>query len=279
MQHNERLGVCLVGAGGRMGGRVCRLLLGSDRFYLASALERPGTTLSPADLGIAAPADAEAGTSVLITDDAQQAIRAARIVIDFAAPPATSTLAPVCAEHGVAYLVASTALTPADEAALEAASTRCAVLRAANLSLGVNVMLELVERAARSLGTSFDIEISEVHHRHKRDAPSGTALLLGQAVERGRGGLRSVFSRGGVDALRKPDELGYSVLRGGDVAGEHTVYYFGDTERIEITHRAGSSEVFARGALFAAAWLVARPAGRYTMRDVLAEAVDRSSEP
>ncbi|MES1170828.1 MAG: 4-hydroxy-tetrahydrodipicolinate reductase, partial [Actinomycetota bacterium] len=130
--------------------------------------------------------------------------------------------------------------------------------------------LELVESAAKKLGIAFDVEVSEIHHRHKRDAPSGTALALTQAVQRGRGAMRVVQGRAGTGPARDKSELGVAALRGGDVAGEHTVYYFGDNERLEITHRAGNADIFARGALAAAEWIYGKPAGRYSMRDVLA---------
>jgi len=251
-----RVPVVIAGAGGRMGRRVARLLAGHPRLVLHAGLERqPGPI---AELGDA-----------LVTDDPARALAGAQVVVDFAAPPAIGVLAPLCAEKGVAYLVATTGLGAAEQAAIDAAATRVPVLQAANLSLGVNVLLELVESAARRL-RSFEIEIVELHHRHKRDAPSGTALALGRAAEKGRGPVRPVMGRAGVGEPRAPDELGYAAVRGGEVAGEHTVYLFGDDERLELTHRATSPDIFAHGALTAAAWLAGKPAGRYTMAHVLA---------
>jgi 4-hydroxy-tetrahydrodipicolinate reductase len=254
----ERASVTVAGAGGRMGRRVLQLLASHPSLRAGAALERVGASLSIPEAG-----------ATLVTDDPVRALAGAAVVVDFSAPSAAPVLAPLCAERGVAYLVASTALGPSEQAALDAASRRVAVLQAANLSLGVNVLLELVEAAARRL-SGFDVEILELHHHHKKDAPSGTALALGRAVERGRGAMRQVVGRAGVGEARKADELGYAAVRGGDVAGEHTVYLFGEAERLELTHRATSPEIFAQGALAAAVWLVGRPAGLYAMRDVLA---------
>lgn len=235
--------LAVVGGSGRMGQRVLRLVAQDPRFTLAAVLERPD-------------------------DNPAGAFAAADVVIDFAAPAAVTTLLPVAAQADVAYLVASTGLTPADEAVIDQAANTIAVLQAANLSLGVNVMLELVELAAAKLRT-FDVEISEIHHRHKKDAPSGTALALGKAAERGRPELEPVLARQGITGERANYQLGFAALRGGDVAGEHTVYFFGDKERVELTHRATDADIFAKGALEAAAFLAHQKPGRYTMRDVL----------
>lgn len=237
----ERARVVVIGSAGRMGTRVVRLLENHATLVLASGVDRG--------------------------DDVAAAIANSAVVIDFSAPAACARVAPLCANVGAAYLVASTALTDDDVRALATAARQVAVLQAANLSIGVNVLAELVAEAAARLA-GFDIEISEIHHRHKRDAPSGTALALGAAAKRGRGGLRDVLGRAG-EAVRKNDELGFAALRGGDVSGEHTVYFFGNGERVELTHRATTPDIFAHGALTAASWLVGKPAGAYTMRDVL----------
>lgn len=254
---NEGKGrVCLVGATGRMGRRVQCYIAHHPSLVLSAALQRHGngTELSP---------------GVPIFTDPRQAASHADVLLDFAAPAACVTLAPVCADTGTAYLVASSGLTAADEAALNAASKTIAVLHAPNLCMGVNVMMELVEMAAARLA-AYDVEISEIHHRLKRDAPSGTAHALGEAVQRGRGKMVPVVGRQGFTPMtRANDELGYASLRGGDVAGEHTVYFFGESERLEITHRASSGDIWATGALHAAKWLLGRPPGRYSMHDVL----------
>lgn len=247
----------LVGAFGRMGQRVIRLVAEKPRFQLTAVLSR-----SPAR---PVPAGAQLFT------DAMTFLTHVDAVIDFSAPPVCGALAPACGAQGTPYVLASTGLSKTDEAAVHAAAQRIPVLQAANLSTGVNVMLRLVQEAAAKLA-GYDIEISEIHHRHKRDAPSGTALALGAAAQAGRGPLQAVLGRHGLTEPRADDELGYGALRGGEVAGEHTVYFFGTSERLEITHRSTSADIFADGALRACAWLVGQAPGQYTMQDVLASA-------
>lgn len=246
--------VCVVGAAGRMGRLLAALIREDERLELAAALDSSTGSLPD-------------GTPLAL--DSAAAIGRSHVVVDFSAPPATATLAPLCAERGVPYVVGSTGLDQLAETALDAAATQIPVLQAANFSVGVNVLLELAETAARRLGESFEVEISEIHHRHKRDAPSGTALALRDAVARGRGRVETVLGRRGTTGERANDEVGIAALRGGDVSGEHTVYFFGGAERVELSHRATSREIFARGAIRAAIWVVGRPAGRYDMRDVI----------
>ncbi len=253
----NRAKVCVAGANGRIGRRVVAMLRDHSALEIGALLEREESAFS--DGG---------DDAVIATSDPTRALAEVEVLIDFSAPAAAAKLAPLCAAHKVAYVVASTGLSPIDEEALDAAARQVPVLQAANLSLGVNVLLELVQSAARRL-PAFEVEISEIHHRHKKDAPSGTALLLGKAVMQGRGPLREVRGRDGITEPRAKDELGYAALRGGEVAGEHTVFLFGDSERLELTHRATSPDIFAHGALVAAAWLRGRGPGRYTMRDVL----------
>lgn len=242
--------ICIVGIGGRMGQRVMRLLQNHPTLKLASGLEQKSLQVD-----------------VPVFSDPRQAIALADVVIDFSAPASCQIVAPVCAELGKKYVCASTALTPEDERALHAAAEKVAVLQAANLSTGVNVLLELVELAAKRLDASFNVEISEIHHKHKRDAPSGTGMALGKAVQQGRGAMKEVLAR--TDGIREDNELGYAVMRGGDVSGDHTVYFLGEGERIELVHRSSSADIFAQGALKAAAWLAEKSKGRYSMRDVL----------
>lgn len=237
-----RHGVCVVGASGRMGSRTVRLLGDHPSLVLASSFDRD-------------------------EKDPSAAIAKARVVVDFSAPAACRTVAPLCARAGVAYLCASTALTADDERALSEAARVIPVLQAANLSVGVNVLLGLARDAAARLGPAFEVEIFEAHHRAKKDAPSGTALALGRAVRDARPELHDVV--GHEPGARAATRLGYAAVRGGDVAGEHTVFFLGDGERVELTHRASTPDIFARGALLAAAWLVGRDAGRYAMADVL----------
>jgi len=245
--------VCIVGICGRMGQRVMRLLQDHPTLELACGIEHEAKSLPDLKIPIAS--------------DAAKMIALCDVVIDFSAPSSVTQIAPICANLGKRYVIASTALTAADDKAINDAAQKIAVLQAANLSTGVNVLLELVELAAKRLGTSFDVEISEIHHKHKRDAPSGTGLALGQAVQLGRGPMQEVRAR--HDGERQANELGYAVMRGGDVSGDHTVHFFGEGERIELVHRSSSADIFASGALRAAHWLVEKPKGRYSMRDVM----------
>ncbi len=243
----------LVGAGGRLGSAVRRLLEAHTHARLAAVLHKEGRQPASNDVPHA---------FVIENLDAH-----VDVWIDFSAPAGCAGYLP---STNRPYVVASTGLTATDEAAINSASNRLAVLQAANTSIGVTVMLELVELASRRLSHA-DIEISEIHHRHKRDAPSGTALALGEAVQRGAGARESVLGRGQTTNLkaRGAEELGYAALRGGEVVGEHTVFYFSDHERVEISHKAASKDLFADGALKAACWLCKQPPGRYAMTDVL----------
>jgi 4-hydroxy-tetrahydrodipicolinate reductase len=244
-----------------MGQRVARLLKDHPALELRSGV-------SDNDDGARAKA-----LGVPVVADPREALDGVDVVVDFSAPPSCVALAPLCAERRLPYVLASTGLTPQDEAAIADAAQHTAILQAANLSTGVNVMLELVELAAQRLGRFCDIEVSEIHHRYKRDAPSGTALALGEAAQRGQPGLEAVYGRHGIGGERGRQEIGYAAVRGGDVSGEHTVYYFGEGERIEITHRSSTADIFAVGALRAAHWLLGKSPGRYAMLDVLRDTV------
>ena len=257
---NQPKRVCVVGASGRMGGRVLEVLASSDGLVAHSALEAAASAKALPD-------------SLVVSEDPEVALADVDVVIDFSAPPACSQVLPVCAAKGIACIIASTGLTDVHYQAIDEAAAQCAVIVAANCSVGVNVLLELVELASQRLA-GFEPEIFEIHHKFKRDAPSGTALALGEAVAKGRGPLREVHARSGVGDVRQEDELGYGTLRGGDVSGEHTVFFFGEDERIELTHRSTSPTIFARGAVQAAEFLLEQGPGRYTMRDVLLGHVD-----
>jgi 4-hydroxy-tetrahydrodipicolinate reductase len=237
--------VCIAGAAGKMGQMV---------------------VAACAEAGLEVVAELEAG------GDAGRAVAGADVVIDFTSPAGTIAVVEAAGASSVAVITGTTGLGAAELAMLERASQRIALLSAPNFSLGVNVMLGLAEQAARALGPAFDLEIVETHHRAKKDAPSGTALALGEALARGRGlalDKARVSTRDGQVGARRPDEIGIMALRGGDVAGEHTAFFFGSDERLELTHRAGSRMIFARGAVRAAQWIAGKPAGRYTMRQVL----------
>jgi len=252
----------IAGAGGRMGRLLIQEVLATEGLTLAAATAREGSDLFGKTVA----------PGVLATDDAAELFHLSDVVIDFTLPTATITHAKLAAETGTALLVGTTGLGPAEREALTRAAQAAPVLVAANTSLGVVLMQSLVRQAAASLGEEWDIEIVEMHHRHKIDAPSGTAWALGQAAAEGRKvDLDAVSDRGrdGHTGARKTGAIGFASLRGGDVVGEHTVIYAGASERIELTHKANDRRVFAVGAVRAARWLADKPAGAYRMADVL----------
>jgi len=266
---NERLSVAVLGAAGRMGRALIRALSDTDGVALAAAIEREGSPEIGLDAGAVAGLPS---LGIRVGSDVAQALARCRVAIDFSTPAATVRHAALAAESGIAYVVGTTGLAEADEDALRHAATRVPVVYAANYSVGMTLLADLVERAAASLGEEFDIEIVEMHHRHKVDAPSGSALALGRAAASGRNvTLDSVALRGrdGVTGARPKGAIGFASLRGGDVPGDHTVIFAGDGERLELTHRAGGREIFARGAVRAALWAAGQEPGLYSMRNVL----------
>jgi 4-hydroxy-tetrahydrodipicolinate reductase len=255
------------GITGRMGQSLIRALREGSQFQLHGAIASPG---SPR-LGHECAAEGQP-TGVMITADAAAALKAGSVAVDFSLGSAVAAHAQVCAQAGVPLLVGATGFDVAARAELTRAARKIAVLLAPNTSVGVAVLSQLVTQAAQALGEGYDVEISEAHHRHKRDAPSGTALGLGEAVAHARGHSLhdvAVYDRHGTDSPRSPASIGFSVVRAGDIVGEHTVTFAAAGERLEITHRAWDRMTFARGALRAAAWLLGRPAGLYGMQDVL----------
>lgn len=245
--------VVIVGASGRMGRAIGELLRDHPDATLVGAIDRE--------------ADAARG----VTTDLDAALRNADVMIDFSSPSDTVAHLEACARHGVAALIGTTGLGPEVEPAADIASRRVPVLIAANTSLGVTLLTELVRAAARALPDEFDIEITEGHHRYKKDAPSGTALALGRAAADGRGqsfdAVRGSPREG--EGARKAGEIGFSVIRAGDLVGEHSVLFAGEGERLTLGHQATDRVIFARGALKAAAWLVGRAPSRYRMIDVI----------
>jgi len=206
---------------------------------------------------------------VVTTPDPASGLLGADVVIDFSVASAVQTLASLAARQNVALVSGTTSLDAEAQRALERAATKVPVLWAANMSLGVQVLADLLEQALRRLGPEFDVEIVEVHHRKKVDAPSGTARRLAEAAQHARPGLRELHAREGDVGARSADEVGVFGVRGGDVIGDHTVHLLGPAERIELTHRATSRELFAHGALRVARFVVGKPPGRYTIADVL----------
>jgi len=191
------------------------------------------------------------------------------VLIDFSRPQLTARAVDFAVEHAIPMVIGTTGLDNSLQERILEASGGIAICQAANFSIGVNLLLDLVTRAAASLPDAFEVEISELHHRWKVDAPSGTALALGRAAAEGRGEDHDAGAHVRGGGARQPGEIGYQVARGGDVAGEHTVFFLGDGERLELTHRAADRAIFARGALHAARWLVGKPPGLYSMRNVL----------
>ena len=254
--------VCVLGPSGRMGRAVIDAAAGRNDVRIAAAVDR-----SDAD-GIGN----EVLPGVISSANLAAAFDNSDVYVDFTTPASTRAAAIAARARKSAAVIGTTGLSPDDEAALDALAEVAPIVVAANFSLGVNLMLGLVRTAARALGTEWDAEIVEAHHRAKRDAPSGTALMIARAIAAGHGSDYDQVKRHARDGdigPRPRGEIGVSTVRGGDVIGEHTAYFFGPAERIEISHRASSRAIFAAGALRAAAWVVGKPPGRYDMLAVL----------
>ena len=259
----------IVGVGGRMGQMLVRVVAETEGCVLAAASEAPGSQHLGADPGVLAGVG-ESG--VVITDDATALFGSVEAVIDFTTPDATAAHAGLAADAGCAIIAGTTGMEATHCAALDAAAAKVPVVWASNMSSGVNLLFAITEQVARALDPDFDIEIVEMHHKHKVDSPSGTALSLGEAAARGRGvdlDTEGVFSREGITGERARGNIGFASLRGGDVGGEHSVVFAASGERIELTHRATDRGIFARGAVRAANWTSGKPPGLYSMTDVL----------
>ncbi len=245
-----------------MGRRVIDLAAGREDVQVHAAIDCPDSPLIGQVLA----------DGVVVTSNLEAGLSGCAVYIDFTTPEASAAAARAARNAGVAAVVGTTGLGPQAQSELDWLAERAPVLVAANFSLGVNLLLVLAESAARALGPEFDFEVVEMHHRHKRDAPSGTALALAQALAAGRGQKADPLlrtSRTGEVGARPSGEIGVLAVRGGEMIGEHTAYLIGDSERIEISHRAASRDLFAAGALRAALWMAGRSPGRYAMRDVL----------
>ncbi len=263
------LRVVVVGAGGRMGLTLIRAVLGESRMRLVGALDRPDAPAQGQDAGALAGAGS---CGVAVSSDPLPAFAHTDAVLDFTAPEASLAYADLSAQARIVHVMGTTGILPEHEPRLKAAARHCRIVRSGNMSLGVNLIAGLLRRAAAVLGPDYDIEIVEMHHRHKVDAPSGTALLLGRAAARGRGvelAESSVRARDGQTGPRPEGAIGFASLRGGSVVGDHTATLAGEGERIELTHRAESRDIFARGALRAALWAFDKKPGLYDMSDVL----------
>lgn len=265
--------VAVAGAGGRMGQALIEATLAQPDLSLSAALDVADSPLVGRDAG----ERIGRRTNVNVSADVAAALRASDVLIDFTRPEGTLAHAAACEKHGVGLVAGTTGLDAAQKAALAAYGRSIAIVFAPNMSVGVNVLVKLVELATSRLGPAYDIEVVEMHHRHKVDAPSGTALLLGEAAARAREislDDAAVYAREGTTGARRTGAIGFAALRGGDVVGEHTVIYAADGERVELTHRATSRQTFAGGALRAARFVAQRRAagetGWYDMTDVLA---------
>ncbi len=259
----------IIGAGGRMGQANIRQVTATAGCAVVAAADVPGSPLIGRDAGEAA----GVGTlGVSIGDDAAAVIAASDAVIEFTLPGPTVEHAKLAADAGVAHIIGTTGLEQEQEAALHEAGEKTVVMHAPNMSLAVNLLFALTKKVAATLNEDFDIEIVEMHHRYKVDAPSGTAVGIGRAAAEGRGAaLDNVaqWARRGITGERTRGDIGFAVLRGGTVVGDHTVTFAADDERLELSHRAQSRQIFARGAVHAARWSAGKKPGFYTMFDVL----------
>ncbi len=265
----EKTRVAVAGAAGRMGRKVLETLLDTPGVTLTGALTLPEESWVGLDVG---PLLGRETTGVSATGDPARAFQDAQVVIDFSSPQGLLSFLPLLREKRIPLVSGITGLEQDHVAGLDSLAREVPVLWAPNMSLGANLLAALARQAARRLGQGFDLEILELHHRHKQDAPSGTALHLAQVASQARGvddPHVTLRPRGTIGARGGVDEVGVGVLRGGDVVGEHTVYFFGAGERVEIAHRVVDRTAFARGAVRAAQWLVHRPPGRYSMAHVL----------
>ncbi|MBO9473053.1 4-hydroxy-tetrahydrodipicolinate reductase [Shimia sp. R10_1] len=262
-------GIVITGASGRMGQMLIKTVCESDKAKLVGAVERSGHDWVGRDVGEAM---GGAPLGVTVTDQPLEAFAKAQAVIDFTAPAATIAFAKLAAQARAVHVIGTTGMTDEDIAQLEPCGRHAVIVRAGNMSLGVNLLTRLTQKVAAALDEDFDIEIIEAHHHHKVDAPSGTALMLGEAAAEGRGvDLADVADRGrdGITGARKRGDIGFTAIRGGDIVGEHDVLFAAAGERIVLRHLATDRAIFARGALKAALWGQGQKPGEYDMMDVL----------
>ena len=266
---SELPGVVVLGCAGRMGRMLTDVVRENDHLKLVSGLEHVGHDWIGKDLGTAR---GEAPFGIRVTDDPLEAFAGAQIVLDFTTPAATVANAAIAAQARAVHVIGTTGMTDEDIASLEPASRHAVIVRAGNMSLGVNLLMGLTRKVAAALGEDYDIEVIEAHHHHKVDAPSGTALMLGEAAAEGRGvNLNDVRDAGrdGITGARRRGDIGFHAIRGGDIVGEHEVLFAGQGERIKISHIATDRRLFARGAVEAALWGLDKKPGHYSMADVL----------
>lgn len=261
--------LAIIGAAGRMGRTLTAAVHAAPGCSVAGGTEREGSEFIGQDMGELA---GLGPIGVNITDDPIELFTRVEGIIDFSTPAATLKHAELAAQARIVHVIGTTGMTEDDEKKLHAAARHARIVKAGNMSLGVNLLTALVKKVAAALDEDFDIEVVEMHHKHKVDAPSGTALMLGEAAAEGRGiSLKdnSVRTRDGITGARDAGDIGFATLRGGSVVGEHSVIFAGDSERIELTHRAESRSLFANGAVKAALWGMDKKPGYYSMLDVL----------
>ncbi|HVY64486.1 MAG TPA: 4-hydroxy-tetrahydrodipicolinate reductase [Gammaproteobacteria bacterium] len=263
------LKVAVLGAAGRMGRAVMSCVFETTDLKLVGAVTESGDRMLGRDAAELVGVDP---VGVPLTDERAQGLHSAQVAVDFTLPSATESNLRACIESGTALVIGTTGLEDRQQKAMEKAAHEIPIVYARNMSVGVNVFMDLVGRAAKALGEGYDVEIIEAHHRHKVDAPSGTALALGECVAAARGRKLAdlaVYARHGRTGPRVPGTIGFAVVRGGNVVGEHTVRFIGAEEQVEFTHEAADRKMFARGALRAARWAAGRAPGLYSMADVL----------
>lgn len=261
--------LAVMGAAGRMGKALVRAIHEMPNCSISGGTEPAGSPMVGADIGEVA---GLGKLGVAISADPLELFIRSEGVLDFTSPDATVAHAGLAAQARIVHVIGTTGFAPHHEDAILAAARHAVIVKSGNMSLGVNLLAALVRKAAESLSPDFDIEVLEMHHRMKVDAPSGTALMLGRAAADGRGIAlddHSVRTRDGITGVRKRGDIGFATLRGGGVIGDHTVFFAGPTERIELTHRAADRSVFAHGAITAALWGNGKPPGLYSMADVL----------
>ncbi|MGJ5151318.1 MULTISPECIES: 4-hydroxy-tetrahydrodipicolinate reductase [unclassified Bradyrhizobium] len=265
----SKMRLIVAGAGGRMGRALVRAIAETDGAVLAGALEAPGSELIGKDSGALAGLPAN---GIKLSGDLWSMSAEADGILDFTVPAATIANVAIAAQRGIVHVVGTTGLSASDDAVIRSVTKRAIVVQSGNMSLGVNLLAALVKQVAKSLDAGFDIEILEMHHKHKVDAPSGTALMLGRAAAEGRGitlDEHSARGRDGITGERRSGDIGFASLRGGTAAGDHSVIFAGPSERLVLSHQAEDRMIFAHGALKAALWAHGKPPGYYTMDDVL----------
>jgi 4-hydroxy-tetrahydrodipicolinate reductase len=266
---NSDMRIVIAGAGGRMGRTLINAVAATKGLTLAGAVDAPGSAIIGRDAGELA---GLGPNGIKVTSDVAPLLRQADGLIEFTIPAATLVFAEQTAAAGIVHVIGTTGHSAEEEAVIAKAASRAKIVKSGNMSLGVNLLAALVKRVARTLDDNYDVEIVEMHHNKKIDAPSGTALMLGRAAAAGRGidlAQHSARGRDGITGARETGDIGFASLRGGTVVGEHSVIFAGPAERVELTHRAEDRMIFARGALHAALWARGQKPGLYSMTDVL----------